>query len=129
VNLFRQAAADNQAILGDTAAGFSWPITVTDPNGRIEVVPGWPNDVHLTIDPQTGQAVGGRTIEVAFNREALAAAGFELPHGEADETKRPWILEFEDARGNSNRFAIAETWPDSWLPIVRCRLEFYRLTE
>ena len=126
MGLRQQAAADLKAILEDSAAGFGWPVTVTDPTGaRLDMV-GFTNDVNLTIDPSTGISVAGRSISVALAIASLLAGGLDIPRAVADSASKPWLVEFEDAQGQLLRFKIADTNPDRALGIVVCMLEFWK---
>ena len=126
MSLRELAAADAQSFLEDVDGGFSWPITVYPPNGATVQLKGFPNDVHQTIDPETGQAVAGRRASVAFSTRTLAAAGVELPHGVAETDRRPWVVAFNDINGNECTFRVVEALPDLSIGIVTCHLEAFR---
>lgn len=125
MGLREQAAADNRAILEDTA-GFGWPIRVTDPAGTVAELVGVSTDVFQAIDPGTGQIVSGRSAEVTLSIAALTAAGLGMPKGEADATKKPWRIRFNDVAGAAYEFAVAEARPDRTLGCVLCVLEAYK---
>lgn len=122
-----QAEADLAFILEDGVNGFGWAITVTAPTGAVATLTGFSDDIALTIDPDTGQAVSGRTASIAIRISTLLSfAGMTLPAGIADAAKKPWVVEFEDINGVACKFKVRESMPDRALGIVVCILEAYR---
>ncbi len=126
MNLALQAAADLIAIVGDSAAGFGWPITVTDPNQLTATLTGFRTDISQEINPETGQLVSGRTASVALPIASLALAGLGVPRGIADKTSRPWLITFSDLAGVPHTFKVSEARPDETLGLVVCMLEAWR---
>jgi len=120
------AESDLGAILEDSAYGFGYPITVTDPAGTVKPFTGYSNDISQIIDPDTGQAVSGRLASAAIRISSLTAAGLTLPQGIADTSKKPWIIEFDDINGNAYKFKVSQSNPDRALGLVVCLLEFYK---
>lgn len=126
MNLRQQAEADLQHILEDSATGFGWPITVTDPNGTSSPLTGSSNDISQVIDPETGQVVSGRSASVALRVASLFEAGFNsLPVGIADRSSKPWLVQFDDINGNSHTFKVIQSNPDRTLGIITLILEAY----
>lgn len=126
MNLRQQAETDLQFILEDSASGFGWSITVTDPNGLSSPLTGSSNDISQVVDPETGQVVSGRSASVALRATSLFEAGFNsLPVGIADRNSKPWIIQFDDINGNSHTFKVIQSNPDRTLGIVTCILETY----
>lgn len=127
MGLREQAAADNRAILEDSAAGFGWPITVTSPAGTDTAeLTGYSNDIHQAVDADTGMLVSGRTVSCTLSIASLAAAGFGIPQGSAESTSRPWVVEFSDVGGRAYRLKVRESRPDRALNCVLCILEDIR---
>lgn len=121
------AEADLANILEDGIAGFGWPITVTAPSGAVATLTGFSDDIGLTIDPDTGQAVSGRTASIAIRISTLLQfAGMTIPEGIADSAKKPWIVEFSDINGVPCKFKVFRSLPDRALGIVVCVLELLR---
>lgn len=125
---FREIAErDLSFTLEDSVYGFGWPITITDSDGLTKKLSGQSNDISLAIDPETGQAVSGRNATIVLRIKSLEDAGFSaLPAAQADKTKKPWIVSFDDIRGKSYDFTIKETNPDRSIGIIFCTLEFYK---
>jgi len=73
------AESDLGAILEDSAMGFGWPITVTDPSGFSVGLIGFSDDISQVIDPDTGVAVSGRLATVALRISSLVLEGLGLP--------------------------------------------------
>lgn len=123
MSLIAQAKTDLRAILTD-ASGFALPITVTDPNGVTAVINGLQNDVHLSVDPQTGMMVSGRRASVALSLAALADAGLGEPRAIADGAGKPWVVAFTTPTGKALTMKVAEALPDE-LGCIVCLLETY----
>lgn len=121
------AESDLGAILEDSAYGFGYSITVTDPAGTTPPpFTGFSNDISQLIDPDTGQAVSGRLASIALRISSLTTAGLGLPVGIADAGSKPWIIEFDDINGNAFKFKVSKSDPDRALGMVICLLELYK---
>lgn len=120
------AEQDLGFILEEDTQGFRWPITVTDPDGKISSgLYGFSDDIAQVIDPDTGMAVSGRLSSIAIRISSLVLQGFGLPQGIADASKKPWVVVFDDINGNSFTFKVQESNPDRALGVVTCVLELY----
>lgn len=119
------AEQDLGAILEDSAYGFGWPITLTDPDGLTDTLTGFSDDISQVIDPDTGQLVSGRLASVALRISSLTAAGFALPQNVADATLKPWVVTFDDINGTAHTFKVRQSDPDRALGLVVCILEGY----
>lgn len=125
MSLRQLAEADLGVILEDSATGFGWPISVTDPDGNVGSLTGFSDDIAQVIDPDTGQAVSGRLASVALRISSLAIAGLTLPRGIADTGSKPWVVEFNDINGNAFKFKVSQSNPDRALGLVTLLLELY----
>lgn len=125
MSLRQLAETDLGVILEDSATGFGWPISVTDPDGNVGSLTGFSDDIAQVIDPDTGQAVSGRLASVALRISSLALAGLTLPRGIADTGSKPWVVEFDDINGNAYKFKVAQSNPDRALGLVTLLLELY----
>lgn len=119
------AEADLAGILEDKTAGFGWDITITDPAGSPASLVGYSNDIGLSIDPDTGQAVSGRRASIALRISSLTAAGLGIPMGIVDSTSKPWVVTFDDINGTAHTFKVQESHPDRAIGMVTCLLELY----
>lgn len=120
------AEQDLAGILEDPVYGFGWAITVTDPAGTSAALTGFSNDIAQMIDPDTGQAVSGRSASAVLRISSLTTAGLALPQGIADAGIKPWIIEFTDINSNAFKFKVSQSNPDRGLGIVSCLLELYK---
>lgn len=118
------AEKDLGNILADEL-GFTWPIVLTNPSGEIQSLQGFSNDIALTIDPETGQAVSGRTASIALQISAITI-GF--PVAIADANSKPWLVAFDDINGNPHSFKVIDSNPDRGLGCITCVLEAYAIT-
>ena len=125
MNLRMLAEADLGFIVEDSATGFGWPIILTDPDGKSGTFTGLSDDIAQVIDPDTGQAVSGRLASIALRTSTLYNEGFILPHGIADASRKPWVVEFEDINGLPYKFKVQQSNPDRALGLVTCLLETY----
>ena len=144
------AESDLGFILEDAVTGFGWPITLTNPDGATISMTGFSNDIAQVIDPDTGQAVSGRSANCSLRMssirelggnlvtecgETLAQCGetsmqsgnvpFGLPRGIADSDSKPWIATFLDIGGLPHTFKIIQSNPDRALGVLSCLLEIY----
>lgn len=120
------AEQDLGAILEDSAYGFGWSITLTDPAGLTDPnLIGFSDDISQVIDPDTGQLVSGRLASVALRISSLLTAGFTLPRGIADQSSKPWVVTFNDINGTSHTFKVRQADPDRALGLIVCILEGY----
>ena len=126
-NFLEIAQQDKAFTLKDSEFGFGTVITLTDPDLLSADVTGRANDIFLSIDPDTGVAVSGRSATIAVDMKELEDKGFSsLPANQTDKTKKPWIVEYTDQLSKSYTFKVLEGNPDRTLGIVLCTLEFYK---
>lgn len=126
MGLRQTAEIDLKNIVEDDVHGFGWSITVTNPALLSKPLKGFSNDISQIIDPDTGQAVSGRSASVVLIISSLISAGFaELPVGIADRSIKPWLIAFNDINGNSYTFKVSKSNPDRALGVVVCVLEKY----
>lgn len=126
MNLGVQAVADAKTIVEDLANGFGQTATVTSPKGQSATLTGLPNDIHTTIDPETGQEVSGREASMVFARSSVQTAFGEQPAGVQKASEKPWVIVTNDSEGASHTFKVNEVRPDRRLGLVVCILEFYK---
>lgn len=121
----RETAAADFKRLTEDEGGFSWPMTLIDPDGTEYELQGLSTDIHLTIDPQTGQSVSGRNASVSISLRSLADAGADIPRSVSRRSQKPWLVKTEDISGNEHTFKVAESYPDQAIGNVVLRLEAY----
>lgn len=126
MNLLEQAATDLSTILGDKQNGFARSVSLTAPGGPTIEVSGFVNDISQTIDPDTGQAVTGRSASVALRISEIKSAGLDIPQNVSDNKLKPWLVEFAAIDGKLQLFKVSKSLPDRMRDIVVCTLEFYR---
>lgn len=125
MSLRATAETDLGRILEDNTRGFGYSITVTDPAAASVALVGFSNDISQIIDPDTGEAVSGRSASVAIRIALLTDAGLGLPVGIADSGSKPWLVTFNDINGNAFTFKVSKSNPDRALGVVTCLLELY----
>lgn len=101
------AADDFERIVTNTRE-FAWPITLIDPVGVETPLQGFSQDVHMMIDPGTGDIVSGRRATVALPMRQLDAENLPTEQGEGD----PWLVTFNDILGSARTFQVIESKPD-----------------
>lgn len=106
------AAADLVNIVQDEDLGGEL-CTITSPADVEAVVSGITSDIHLGIDPGTGEVVTGRQAEISVLESDLVAAGFEGIRGVADATARPWRVSFAGASGGVETYKVVAVHPDN----------------
>ena len=124
------AKRDVKYIISGDRNGPRWPVEVTDPDGNVSSCLYCTSaDIHLFIDPQTGQPISGRQASVTFViSDLLDEQPFSnIPVAILDGTK-PWTIKFDDINGLPFVFTVLESRPDRTFGIVPCLLEVYRET-
>lgn len=125
MGLREQAADDVRRILESKDSGFGWDVTLIAPDGQSAALTGYSTDIHLLLDPDTGQTVSGRAVEASLPMAAIAEKGIGTPTGEVRRAQRPWTIELNDIAGNPHKLKVIETHPDNALGVVVIRLEAY----
>lgn len=112
----------------ESTLSFRTPVTVTDPDGNTNTntLYAFTGDISALIDPDTGQAVSGRSAVAAIRTSSLVAEGLGYPVGVANSNSKPWTVAFDDISGDSHLFKVIEGNPDRTLGIVNLTLEIYR---
>ncbi len=127
MGLREQIENDLEFIIEDKDSGFGWDINITDPSGTSKDLVGFSNDISQVIDPDTGEAVSGRSASVALRISTLITLGFlDLPEGIADASKKPWVVKFDDIQGSSYTFKVMKSNPDRGIGTVTLILESYK---
>lgn len=127
MNFLEIAQQDKAFTLKDSEFGFGTVITITDPDSLTETVTGRTNDISFAIDPNTGEAVSGRTVTIEIDLQELEEKGFTgFPEHQSDKTKKPWIIEWTDQLNKTYAFTVQEANPDRTLGVVLCTLSFYK---
>ena len=119
--------SDIRKILTDTSScGFGWPVTVKAPDGTTACLTGHSTDVGATIDPDTGQAIAGRSASVSLPLCDLQARSMPMPVAVSDPAKRAWMVRFDDIRGTQHSFKVMDVLPDRAAGVVVLLLEAAR---
>lgn len=121
--LREMAEADLATTLEDTSL-FGWPCRLTDPAGKSADLTGSPGDISLLIDADTGLPISGRQVHFDLRMSSIKAAGFTgMPVKVPEESKKPWIMEFDSVIGEPLRTAVVDSKPDRTLGIIKLILE------
>lgn len=118
------AHVDLREILADTVDGGE-PVTITSPTGVSESFYAFTNDIHFSIDPETGQTVTGRQCTASVLISALISAGFSAIKGVSEINAKPWLITLSDANGVEATLKISETFPDRGTGLFVMFLEGY----
>lgn len=111
MNLRERAAADAQAILGDTGgAGTEFFLSFKGVEYRLA---GSFGDIGYLFNVTTGEAIEGRTIEAVFSL-ALLPGGVE--------PKRGWGFRCNDLKGNTVKLFVIKFEPDRTIGVGRIKL-------
>lgn len=118
------AHEDMLEILHDTEDGGE-EITITSPAEVAYSIMARTSDIHLSIDPGTGETVTGRQCFVAVAISDLIARGFEDIRGVAESDSKPWLVDAVDVDGRPGRFKVTEVNPDRTIGLAVLALELY----
>jgi hypothetical protein len=119
-----QAEADLGSILENTNE-FGMAVTLTSPSGQSLSMTGLSNDISMTIDPETGQLVGGRYVNIALRLSTIHNAGLETPRGIEAKTQKPWRALVTGIDGVQTLFKVVRSYPDRAIGQVTLVLEGY----
>ena len=103
MNLNELIAADCLALLTDSANGRADSIAFTSPLGVVYSVLGWINAMGIKIDPGTGQAVPGSSVEVTVALASLTAMPDNKWRVVVTRDGAPWISGYVDGEGLVDR--------------------------
>ena len=122
--IFDDAPADLETFL--TAEGRD--ITFIDPHGVSAVIKAIWRDIHLAVDPDTGQAVSARQASVFTTEQRLRDAGLNgIPTGVSERTSAPWIARVTDTGGAERTYKVSERLPDAGFGAVLLNLEAHQV--
>lgn len=121
-----EQAEEDLGLIVENLRDFGWPIKVTNPEGVSEDFVGLTGDIALIIDPDTGDPVSGRLVQVSLRISTLIAKGFKIPVAIAENTSKPWVIEFTDVNNVEGVFKVSHSNPDRKLGLVKLNLEVYK---
>jgi hypothetical protein len=124
MSLRDEAYLDLQEIMHDTVSGGD-SCTITNPDGASSVFQCLSNDIHLSIDPGTGDVITARQATISVLISDLILEGFEGVRGIASKTSRPWTVDIADVNSNSHIFKVTESYPDRTVGLMTLFLELY----
>lgn len=119
MNIRQLAEQDLGQTLEDSANGFGWPVTLTNPAQAVfGNLTAQVDDISQMIDPDTGVVVSGRKAAATMRISSLNTAGAGVPNGIADNSSRPWLITFDDINGNEYTFKVEDADQDRTLGVV-----------
>lgn len=126
MNLRQLAELDLATTLEDSAGGFGWPVTLTDPNGVSANLTAQTQDIGIIVDPDTGVAVSGRTISAVLRISSIRGKGLEIPEAEPRRDRKPWRIDTKDTNGNPVALKVDYSYQDRILGTITLQLGVYR---
>jgi hypothetical protein len=124
MGLRSDAYLDLQEIVHDTVSG-GYPCTITSPGGTSVSFQCFSNDIHVSVDPGTGDTVTERRVTVSVLISDLIAEGFDSIRGVPDTTSRPWTADINDIDGRPGTYKVVESYPDRGIGMMVLLLERY----
>jgi hypothetical protein len=126
MSLRDEAHLDLIEIMNDEETGGDL-CTITSPAGNFHTFRVFGNDIHIAIDPGTGQYVTGRQSSISVLISELLAVGFDGIRCIADENSRPWVVDTVDVNGIPGKFKVSESNPDNGSGLNTLFLERYEV--
>jgi hypothetical protein len=111
MSLIGTAHADYLEILHDEDTG-GIDIDIISPASELHQFKAFSSDIHLAMDPGTGETVTGRQCSVSVSIRDLEDVGFEGVRGVAQSASKPWVVETVDANGHQHTFKVVAHHPD-----------------
>ena len=118
------ASADLDEILADPETGGE-SCVITSPQGVPVTFRVLSSDIHLAIDPGTGELVTGRQSTIALSARDLLTAGFSDIRGIASATSKPWTVSLVDVLGRAHTLKVIASHPDNSLGLTLLVLGVY----
>lgn len=123
MNIRSLAESDLAVTIGDAAAGFGQPVTVTNPSGDSLQVIAQTGDATMIQTPDTGEPFVARKAHAAIRISDLQDLG--MPEAIQDPDRKPWTVLVTGLDGTQILTRIVEALPDRTLGLVLCILERY----
>jgi hypothetical protein len=114
MNIRERTAADAQKILTDIN-GAATPFVLIAADGQEYQISGSYGDIGYLIDPKTGTAVQGRTIEAAYSMATLREQTEREP-------EKGWRFICNDLAGNKTTLFVVIYVPDRTIGLARLKL-------
>lgn len=118
------ASADLDEILADSETGGESCVIIS-PGGSSETFSVLSCDIHLAIDPGTGEFVTGRQVTIGLSARDLLSAGFSDIRGIASATSKPWTVSLVDVLGRAHTLKVIASHPDNSLGLTQLVLGVY----
>ena len=114
MTLREQAAADARLILEDKDSGLGTDFILTFKKQDFHITGSY-GDISYLFDPDTGQAIQGRTIAVVYSIASLREKT-------ADEPEKGWGFRAADLQGREVRLFVTAYQPDYTIGVARLQL-------
>lgn len=121
MNLIDLAESDLETTLEDVDNGFGWSITLNDGSTDYPVN-GQTSDIGFFVDPQTGEGIQSRRVEISVRISTLAELSAGIP-------TKGWTAVFNDTNGNSWTLVIIHNIIDRKLGIYNLTAEIKDVSE
>jgi hypothetical protein len=115
MNIRELAAADSLTILNDINSAATPFVLITADDGKEYPVSGSYGDIGYLLDPATGTAIQGRTIEAAYSMAALREQTDREP-------EKGWRFICNDLAGNETILFVVLYVPDRTIGLARLKL-------
>jgi len=115
MNLNEIAESDLGFTLEDVENGFGVNLTFLDSLGQLVVIACQTTDISYFVDPETGQGVESRTVEISGRITTFENNNVSIMKGS--------IVKYYDTEGNEYISSIRQIMPDRKLGIYKIILE------
>jgi hypothetical protein len=115
MNLNSIAESDLAFTLEDTDNGFGVDLTFLDSEGEEQIVSCSTTDISYFIDPQTGEGVSSRQVEITARLSTFEANNITVIKGS--------IVQHYDTAGTKYKSCVKELRPDRKLGVLNMLLE------
>jgi hypothetical protein len=115
MNLNSIAEADTAFTIEDTANGFGVDLTFLDTEDEEQTVICSTTDISYFVDPQTGEGISSRQVEITARISTLTAKSITVVKGS--------IIQHYDTAGTKYKSCVKELRPDRKLGVLNMLLE------
>lgn len=117
MSLIEQAKKDIERITTDRK-GFGVDIRLIAPSGQEVNVVGRSNNIHLSVNPVSGEVVNSRNASVSISEAVLTKLGYPVRNTSGEVSLKKHIVFTKDSSGRMGQFVVKEWYQDQTVGLI-----------
>jgi hypothetical protein len=117
MNLIEQAKKDIERITTD-CNGFGVEIRLIAPTGEEVKVVGRSNNIHLSVNPISGEVINSRNASVSISEAVLTKVGYRVRNESGEVFLKKHIVLVKDSSGREGKFMVKEWYQDQTVGLI-----------